>query len=279
MTLHQNPAHLRCHHCNSYKPIPSACPNCKNTKLKDMGVGTERLEIGLKKHFPDIPVVRIDRDTTRRKNSLNDMLTEIHKGKRQILIGTQMLAKGHHFPNVTLVCIVNIDGGFFSADFRAAERTAQLIIQVAGRAGRADKLGHVFIQTHYPEHPLLVQLIKEGYKSFAKLALQEREEIKLPPYMYLALLRAEAFKKELPDNFLNEVKDLIGDENKKVSLLGPIPAPIQRVKGRFCTQLLLQASKRADLHKVLGQIVPQIEKMKASRKVRWSLDVDPMVSI
>jgi primosomal protein N' (replication factor Y) (superfamily II helicase) len=277
MTLHSQPPHLRCHHCDTKHPLHRTCPNCNNKNLKNMGVGTEQLELTLKQCFPDVQTIRIDRDTTRRKNSLNEMLDQIQLGHKQILIGTQMLAKGHHFPNVTLVGVINADSGFFSADFRSTERIGQLLVQVAGRAGRAEKPGEILIQTCYPDHPLLSQLICEGYDGFAKTALQERADSQMPPYSYFALFRARAMKEEIPEQFLQAVKNLTASlQNKNITIFGPIPSPMPRKKGYYNFQLLLQSSNRASLQKLLDELTPKIEELKLSRKVKWSLDVDPL---
>ncbi|MCG6969067.1 MAG: primosomal protein N', partial [Gammaproteobacteria bacterium] len=185
--------------------------------------------------------------------------------------------KGHHFPNVTLVGVIDIDQGLFSSDFRAMERMAQLITQVAGRAGRAEKPGEVLIQTHHPQHPLLQTLIKDGYGAFARQALGERQAAQLPPFSFLALLRAEAVDVQKPYEFLSEAKQLalqLGVASVMVS--GPVAAPMEKRAGRFRAQLLLQANKRSELHRLLHPWVKQLEQSKTGRKVRWSLDVDPI---
>jgi len=277
MTLHRAPYQLRCHHCDTVKPVPTTCPTCREKKLKPLGIGTERLEEALEKHFPSIPIIRIDRDTTRKKNALNAMVTEIMQGNRQILIGTQMLAKGHHFPHVTLVGILNADSGFFSSDFRATERSAQLLIQVAGRAGRAEKPGEVFIQTLYPKHPLLLQLIQKGYHDFSLTALQERQESLLPPYSYFALLHAEAIKQSLPTQFLEQVRTIAETINhESVYILGPMPSPIQRRKSHYRVQLLFQSASRKNLQDFLSRLIPKIDELKTSKKVKWAIDIDPL---
>jgi primosomal protein N' (replication factor Y) len=241
-----------------------------------MGQGTERIEQVIQKRFPGMGIARVDRDSTRRKGSLEDLLNEIHKGERRILIGTQMLAKGHHFPDVTLVAIVDADQGLFGADFRASERMAQLILQVAGRAGRADQPGFVVIQTHHPDHPLLHTLISRGYPAFAAAALEERGAAGLPPYACQALLRAEAPAPEPPDFFLQEAAAMGHTLTEDVELLGPVPAPMERRAGRYRAQLLVQAKQRPTLHGFLDLWVARLYELKSGRKVRWSLDVDPM---
>lgn len=276
MILHKNPSFLQCHHCGSTRKPELKCPQCNSQQLFNLGLGTQRLEQTLQEHFPNTGIVRIDRDSTRRKGTLHDMLETIHSGENKILIGTQMLAKGHHFPDVTLVAVLDADGGLFSADFRASERIAQLLMQVSGRAGRAEKTGEVLIQTYHPEHPLLLHLIHEGYESFAKLSLQERQAAALPPFNFLTLIRAEAVNQAHPTQFLTEVKKLAQQLSKNhVAVLGPIPSLMERRAGRYRMQLLLQTAQRNHLHNLLNKLVIKISELPTARKVRWSVDVDP----
>nr|VUD31012.1 primosome assembly protein PriA [Raoultella sp. NCTC 9187] len=197
-TLHQAQHHLRCHHCDSQRPIPRQCPSCGSTHLVPVGLGTEQLEQALAPLFPEVPLSRVDRDTTSRKGALEQHLSDIHRGGARILIGTQMLAKGHHFPDVTLVSLLDVDGALFSADFRSAERFAQLYTQVSGRAGRAGKQGEVILQTHHPEHPLLQTLLYKGYDAFADQALAERQAMQLPPWTSHVLIRAKIITTSRP---------------------------------------------------------------------------------
>lgn len=275
MTYHHNPLRLHCHHCDSRKFIPKKCESCGNVDLQVIGLGTERLEEVLQKHFPNYSTVRIDRDTTQRKGSMEKILDDIHAGKHKILIGTQMLAKGHHFPNVTLVGIINADSGFFSSDFRSVERMGQLILQVAGRAGRVDKPGTVVIQTHHPENPLLLNLIHANYSQFAENLLQERKSAELPPYAYLAMFRAEAHNADAAFDFLQKVKELANANKVSLPIYGPMPAPMPKRAGRFRAQLLLHAMQRPQLQQFLRELVVGIETISGKSKVRWSLDVDP----
>jgi primosomal protein N' (replication factor Y) len=230
----------------------------------------------LHERFPDARIDRVDRDSTRRKGALQGVLDAIHAGHTNILVGTQMLAKGHHFPNVTLVGILDADGGLFGADFRAAERMAQLLVQVAGRAGRGQRPGRVLIQTHHPDHPLLRVLVREGYRHFGAAALAERQQAALPPFSCLALLRAEAPQRDHAMQFLDEARvralRLVDD---RVQALGPVPAPMERRAGRFRAQLLLQSEDRGPLHALLMPWLRELEILKSGRRVRWSLDVDP----
>lgn len=276
MIFHKKPEHLQCHYCGYRRPLDVCCPACHGRQLLALGQGTQRMEQTLQKYFPGVGIVRIDRDNTQRKGSLDKLLKNIHEGESQILIGTQMLAKGHHFPNVTLVGILEADSGLFSADFRALERTGQLLTQVAGRSGRADKLGEVLIQTYHPEHPLLNHLLTQGYLSFSEILLQERQASLLPPYSYLALIHAEALSLDYPIDFLNEVKKQAELVGKKINLLGPVRSLLPRRAGYYRCQLLLQAKKRNILHSVLKEIIKPISLLASSRRVRWSLDVDPI---
>mgnify|MGYP001818348328 FL=1 len=277
MTLHQRCAELRCHHCGSRRRVDAFCPACGSSELLGIGEGTERVEQALLEQFPNHPVLRVDRDTTRRKGQLEDALCDAQAGKARILLGTQMLAKGHHFPNVTLAAILDADQGLFSSDFRASERMAQLIIQVAGRAGRAHKPGEVIIQTHHPDHPLLRQLVEQGYPAFAEAALQERQDTLLPPYASMALLRAEAADAEHPRVFLETARQLAEPGiSDSLQLWGPVAAPMERRAGRYRAQLLLQTSNRAELQQLLTHWIPQLETLKQARRVRWSIDVDPV---
>jgi len=276
LTYHAGQRRIRCHHCGTERPVPQQCGGCGSHDLRPIGHGTERVEEALRVRFPDTGIERIDRDATRRKGSLEAKLERVHSGAARILIGTQMLAKGHHFPDVTLVGILDADQGLFSADFRAGERMAQLILQVAGRAGRAERPGEVLIQTHHPDHPLLRLLIEQGYGAFAAAALDERRQAELPPYSFLALLRAEAPAAAVPLAFLELARQLAeGLQPEGVLLLGPVPAPMEKRAGRFRAQLLLQAASRAALHRLLDRWLPLLEESKEGRKVRWSLDVDP----
>ncbi len=277
MTVHQRAHRMRCHHCGSERPLPHTCPECDGAELLQMGYGTERVEQALQAHFPATPILRIDRDTTRRKGAMQAMLNQIKQGQPHILVGTQMLAKGHHFPNLTLVGLLDADYGLFSADFRAAERLGQLVLQVAGRAGRAERQGEVLIQTHHPESPLLQSLLSHDYGRFARTLLAERQAARLPPFSHLALLRAEAVDPQAPLHFLEEARSLAANlDGAGVELYGPFPAPMERRAGRSRAQLLLQAEARSNLQQVLTPWLLRLETLKSGRKVRWSIDVDPL---
>jgi primosomal protein N' (replication factor Y) len=285
MTVHGGGRRLQCHHCGARQSPPPACPDCAGLALQPQGVGTERLEELLAERFGDVPVLRIDSASTRRKDALQQRFAELGESPG-ILVGTQMLAKGHDLPNLTLVAVVGIDEGLFSADFRAAEKLAQLLIQVAGRAGRADKPGEVWLQTHHPEHPLLQTLIHGGYHAFAETELAQREAAEFPPFAHLALLRAEAQQAELPLQFLQAAKALLqphasaraaaGGATDGVAMHAPVPAPMPRRAAMYRAQLLLSAANRRDLHAALDAALPAIHALPDARKVRWSLDVDPV---
>ncbi|PUY70555.1 primosomal protein N' [Cronobacter sakazakii] len=277
-TLHQSQHQLRCHHCDSQRPVPRQCPQCGSTHLVPVGLGTEQLEQSLAPLFPGVPLSRIDRDTTSRKGALEEQLAEVHRGGARILIGTQMLAKGHHFPDVTLVALLDVDGALFCADFRSAERFAQLYTQVAGRAGRAGKQGEVVLQTHHPEHPLLQTLLHQGYDAFADQALAERGSVSLPPYSSHILIRAEDHHNQDAPAFLQQLRNLLQASplaDQKLWLLGPVPALQPKRGGRYRWQLLLQHPSRLQLQRIVSGSLPLIGTLPAARKVKWTLDVDP----
>jgi len=268
---------LRCHHCESQRPLDPVCPACGSGSLLPVGHGTERIEDALHELFPDTDIIRIDRDSTRRKGSLQKLLDKVRNGRRQILLGTQMLAKGHHLPNVTLVAIISADQGLFSIDFRASERLGQMVIQVAGRAGRAEKPGEVLIQTHHPDHPLLHNLLHHDYQRFARQLLAERQLTHLPPSNNMALLRAEAVQRDTPQQFLHAARQLALDCGiDGVAIMGPLAAAMERRAGRYRALLVLQADERRPLHQLLSRWLPQLDTLANARKVRWSLDVDPI---
>lgn len=276
MTVHLRPAGLTCHHCGLEDTLPFACPGCHH-ELSPVGQGTERVEQLLADQFPGVEVLRIDRDTIRRRGELDAALERVREGHARILVGTQMLAKGHDFPEVTLVVVLNADQGLFGTDFRAAERLAQTLTQVAGRAGRADRPGEVLVQTAFPDHPLLARWLEGGYDAFATAALAEREQAGWPPYSRLAVLRAESEDEGAALAFLRAARDLAGALGVRgVRLLGPAPAVMERRAGRFRAQLLLECPQRAPLHQLLDRWLPQVEALPRPRRVRYALDVDPV---
>ncbi|NRF64507.1 primosomal protein N' [Vibrio coralliilyticus] len=277
-TYHQYSNEIRCHHCGSQQPTIHQCQGCGSSNLVTVGVGTEQLEAQLGELFPEYKTIRIDRDSTRRKGSLESALGDIRSGKYQILIGTQMLAKGHHFPDVTLVALLDVDGSLYSSDFRASERLAQLFIQVAGRAGRASKPGEVILQTHHPEHSLLQALLTKSYRHFAETALQERKFAMLPPYSYLTLFRAEANNSQHVEAFLRQVRHTLEAHplfDGYCQVLGPTPAPLAKRAGKHRWQLMLQTQTRPTMQKLLSSAKPAIQMLPNAKKVRWSLDIEP----
>ena len=273
-TYHQHQRVLRCHHCGAQKTVPIQCGHCGSTHLVTTGLGTEQLEETLKARFPQYNIARIDRDSTARKGKLEGYLEDIQQGKSQILIGTQMLAKGHHFPNVTLVALVNVDNALFSLDFRAEERLAQLYVQVAGRSGRAEKQGEVVLQTHYPDHPLLTTLLEKGYQAFAEETLKLRHNMGLPPFSFQALFKAQCRHSEEAENALSQLASFFYEQKiEGLQVLGPIPAPFSKKAGQYRWQLLLQHASRKQLQTALSRYSPELIK---SSQVRLILDVDPL---
>jgi primosomal protein N' (replication factor Y) (superfamily II helicase) len=276
MTLHSRAQQLRCHHCGAQAPVPTICASCGQALLA-VGQGTERVEETLARLFPDAPLARLDRDSATGRGSIQTVLDRVHSGEARILIGTQMLTKGHHFPDVTLVIILDADQGLFASDFRATERLAQTITQVAGRAGREARAGEVMIQTEFPEHPLLNRLIAEGYESFAASALEERREAGWPPYSRLALLRAEARDSAALDAFLRAAAAAAqGLDETTVKILGPAAALIARRADHYRAHLLIETAVRSTLQRFLGRWLPKIDDLPRTAGLRWSIDVDPL---
>ena len=275
LTVHLKRALLVCHHCGAEETMPFACPRCGN-ELAPVGEGTERVETTLTQLFPTAPLVRIDRDVIRRRGDMEEALASVADGRSRILLGTQMLTKGHDFPDVTLVVVLAADQGLFGSDFRASERLAQQIVQVAGRAGRGDRPGEVLIQSAYPEHPLLKCLITEGYEGFAALALEERRAAGWPPYSHLALLRADSPQRAEAFGFLHAAETVVpAARDRKVRVLGPAPAAMARRAGRHRAQLLVESPLRGALQAFLADWVEELVKLRVPRSLRWSLDVDP----
>ncbi len=271
---HQRSRSLRCHHCGHQRPIPSACPDCGSDELHQLGQGTERIDARAAQLWPQVERIRLDRDQVSRRGELEDALERIRSGQAQLIIGTQMLAKGHDFPKLSLVGIVDADQGLYGQDFRATEQLAQQITQVAGRAGRRDIPGEVVVQTHNPEHPLLGLLAPGHYARIAEALLSERAQLSWPPYSRLALIRAEATALETAMSVLEDIAEpLFGHD--EIDVLGPVPAPMERRGGRYRCQLLLRSHKRSVLQAQLAHIRHQLEARPAARQLRWSIDVDP----
>lgn len=312
MTLHQQPPYLHCHHCDNRMAIPQHCPECHSSKLQAVGQGTERIQSQLQALFPEIPVTRVDRDSVRTKQAFDDLYQSILKGGAGILVGTQMLAKGHHFPNVSLVVVVDSDHGLFSADFRGLEHSAQLIEQVAGRAGREQHPGQVWIQTLYPDHPQLNRLIQDGYSALATEMLQQRRQQQLPPFSNLAIIRAECEHAEQALELLETARATIQQwlkqdqearspqtssansdssvveyqpqssisvQTQSINLVGPFPAVMERRQGRYRYLLQCFCDTRRPLHQALDVVQQVLQKQSSLRKVRWHIDIDPIESI
>jgi primosomal protein N' (replication factor Y) len=273
LTWHRAQRNLQCHHCGAQQATPRFCPECGADALQGAGEGTEQLEQLLGKRFPDVPLYRVDRDRMRRKGELESVVEAVRSGDPCLLVGTQMLAKGHHFPRVTLVVIVNLDQALYSADFRAMERMAQLLVQVAGRAGRESMPGTVMLQTHHPEHEGLRQLLREGYEPFAETLLSERELTDLPPFTHQATVRAEAQDRDALLRFLQDVK--AAWPVRQEGAYGPFPAMMERRSGRLRWYLLLQSRDRRELQQAMDALLPRVRALPAARKVRWTVDLDP----
>lgn len=280
LTVHLSPISLlKCHHCDWQNPIPKTCPSCQQASLDPMGMGTARLVENLGEIFADVPIIQIDKDTTRRKNSWQSIYQQISDNPKAILVGTQMIAKGHHFPNVTLVAMPNVDRGFLSADFRSPEHTAQLIVQVAGRAGRAEKNGLVLIQTRQPDNPDLKTLVNQGYLTLANELLTQRQLLGLPPSRYACLVRVESHSLEKNHIFLNEAKNLLpnrADLNQmKVAVFGVIDAPMTKKNSRYHSQLLILSQNRQTLHQLLNQWWQTALNLPSAKYLKIVIDIDP----
>ena len=281
-TIHSQPYRMHCHHCDHRTAVPRHCPSCHSQRLDHLGLGTERAEDILQRRFSQYPLLRVDRDTIRKKEALEQALAQVHAGEPCILVGTQMLAKGHHFPKVTLVVILDADGGLFSSDFRAAERMGQLLTQVAGRAGRGDTPGLVLIQTQQPDHPLMHALIQQGYGELARQLLGQRQVAQLPPFKSMTLVRAEANSASDVISLLNEAKHYCQgllhhpdtQNSIQADLLGPLPALIEKRANRYRYYLQLTSASRSHLNYLVKNLSLHLEKHKLARKVRWSIDVD-----
>ena len=278
LTVHRARNRLICHHCDYQQRVPHLCPGCQGQELISLGEGTERSEEYLEKCFPQTKVLRVDRDSTRKKGAMQEVFEIGSSGEPCILIGTQMLAKGHHFANVTLVAVLDADSGLFSPDFRSHERLGQLLTQVAGRSGRGDLPGRVIIQTHQPQHPLLEMLIGSGYSFFAQQIMAERKITQLPPFRHMAVIRAESDRANEAEKFLRTARNIaegINHPSPLISYLGPLPAMLEKRAGRYRFVLQIDASKRSILQVLLDALIVELNLHKDARRVRWSIDVDP----
>ncbi len=274
LTFHQGARQMRCHHCGSQQRMLTECPDCQGSELIPVGQGTEQITQTLEELFPDARILRIDRDSTSRKGEMDRMLAMIHNNEVDILVGTQMLSKGHHFPDVTLVGVLDADNRLYGADFRSTERLAQLITQVAGRAGRAEHPGEVYIQTHHPDHPVLQSLARYDFSGLADQLMAERSEAMLPPFASMVIIRAEAIRAGDAMTFLHGAKTQIPTIDG-IEVWGPVVAQMERRAGRYRAQLIIQSTQRQLLHRMLDDWIPKVENMKKPYNLRWSLDVDP----
>ncbi|KTD11635.1 Primosomal protein N' (replication factor Y) [Legionella gratiana] len=274
LTLHKQLGQMICHHCGLTQKKPGHCSSCQSRELIPVGAGTQRIHEFLSTYFPNTEVVRIDRDAVRKKNSIDEHLDKIHSGEAQLIVGTQMLAKGHHFPRLSLVVVLDADAGFYNQDFRALEHLGQLLTQVSGRAGRADYAGQVLIQTHLPNHPLLNLLIQQGYDHFAEVLLTMRQQAQMPPFHYLAVVRAQGKVAKSVSNFLHAVKEQINTH--AIIVMGPAPAPMPRKANQYRMQLLIKSPSRKVLKNVLTQVREWLTRNKLSNGLRWNMDVDPI---
>lgn len=274
LTFHKQLGQMICHHCGLTQRHPSQCKSCHSQELVPVGAGTQRVHEFLSQHFPDTNVLRIDRDAVRKKNALDEHLDKINTGEAQLIVGTQMLAKGHHFPRLSLVVVLDADAGLYNQDFRATEHLGQLLTQVSGRAGRAEHAGHVLIQTHLPDHPLLNLLIQQGYDQFAEALLTIREQAQLPPYHYLAMVRAQSAKPAQVLKFLHAAKDHL--QLYPLQVMGPAPAPLPRKANQHRMQLLIKSPSRNTIKGSLTQLREWLTINKLNNGLRWNVDVDPM---
>jgi len=275
MVLHLKDRRLRCHHCGYHERVPQACPSCGNADLLPVGIGTQRVESALQDHFPDARILRVDRDSTRNKGTWQAIRQKIHQDAVDILVGTQMLAKGHDFPNLTLVGVLSPDSALYSSDFRAPEKLFAQLSQVAGRAGRSGKPGEVLLQTAFPDHLLFCALRDHDYDAWAKNLLVERQYAGFPPFVYQALLRAEAKQETCLYTFLQHARDAGIKLAGPVEIYGVVPAAMPRRSSHFLAQLLVQSEARKYLQHFLREWLPLVHALPA-RNLRWSLDIDPI---
>jgi primosomal protein N' (replication factor Y) len=276
LTIHRRRRRLRCHHCGGSHPLPGQCPQCHSNHLVSAGLGTEQTEDCLRSHFAQWPIFRVDSDSMQSKDAMQALADEINKGKPSILLGTQMLTKGHHFPGVSLVAVIDADALLFSADFRGEERMAQLLTQVAGRAGRAEIRGKVLLQTHYPDHPTLIAMMNTSYAEQARALLRLRQETGMPPAGQLVVLRTDCSDAKYGEQFLQDLRTRCTPHLPQgAALIGPLPSPMQRRAGKYRCQLLLTASNRTGAQAAASLLVANAEGLPARFGLKWSIDIDP----
>jgi primosomal protein N' (replication factor Y) len=276
LTVHRRQHRLRCHHCGASHGMPRECPHCHSRGLVSTGLGTEQIEDFLRQRFAQWPIFRVDSDSMQGKNAMRELVTEVNRDEPCILLGTQMLTKGHHFPAVGLVAVIDTDAMLFSADFRGEERMAQLLTQVAGRAGRADLPGEVILQTHYPDHPSLQAMIAVDYATQARDILSRRQATGMPPFGQVVVLRTDCGKPGYGEEFLQALRARVEPGLPGTSsMIGPLPSPMQRRAGKFRCQLILLAPGRPAAQAAASLLVSQAEGQPARHGLKWTIDIDP----
>lgn len=277
LTVHRRNRQLRCHHCNARSPLPGQCPQCKSNRLLAQGLGTEQAEEALKSLFPDITIHRVDSDMIQGRSAMASLVDQINEGKPCILLGTQMLTKGHHFPAVSLIGIIDADGLLFSADFRGEERMAQLLTQVAGRAGRADTGGTVILQTHYPDHPAVLAMVSQSYAEQARAMLMGREQSGMPPFGQLLMMRTDSNAQADGERFLQKARQSIADALPPgCTVVGPLPSAMPRRAGKFRCQMMVHSTSRQAIQYCASTLVRNAQAMKTPGGLKWSIDIDPL---
>lgn len=276
MSLHLSVGRMICHHCSNQQPIPRVCGSCGDTDIQHYGVGTQQLEQTIQNLFPSTQVVRIDRDSTRLKESFEEKLKLLESDEAKIFIGTQMLAKGHDYAGITLVGIIDIDQGLFSTQYRALEQLAQTVIQVSGRAGRGAKKGQVILQTDFPEHQIMADLIRQDYRKISQQLLAERKLFNLPPYIKVIMFRAEAKTLSDAEAILNKIKLEIEQQTNHVSCVGPFASYLKKKEGVFRAQLYCHSQSLIQFRGAIRKVFPTLLKIKKPSHVKWRVDVDPL---
>ncbi len=276
LVYHRQQNKLRCHHCDHQQVMISQCPDCGNLDLLPLGKGTQRLEDELENYFPKANILRVDRDTMRSKKALNDLYTKVNEGDVDILVGTQILSKGHDFKNLSLVIILEIDHALYSTNFRSTERIFSQLTQVSGRSGRALIEGDVLIQTNFPNHPIFHYLKNHDFSGYADLLLEERKQMNLIPYSYMAILTVQAKAFSCVEEFIDKAIAEIGKIKTEVNFFGPVRPTLERLKGFERVQIIFQSNDRNDLHRFLGQWMNAIQNLTEIKRVKFSLDVDPI---
>ena len=277
MTLHKTPPGLHCHHCGRRSALPRQCPRCQSRRLVGTGIGTQQTETFLAERFADFPVIRVDSDTMTSRQSMPDLIEQLGSGDPVLMIGTQMLSKGHHFPHVALVAVVDADALLFSPDFRGEERLLQLLTQVGGRAGRDGTPGEVLIQTRHPDHPLM-QHLGRPYHTALPALLNQRSQAGLPPHGALGVIRCDSQDRQEGLGFLSQIRNGV-TAPRGAQIIGPLPAAMARRKNRYRSQLVISAKSRSMLAKVMADLITAAEATRQSHRLSWSVDIDPYESL